>query len=99
MKPFYILLLFCILTGCHNTPRKEATKATIPYSKLSEIVFETGGNYHLREGCEFEFRCDCCSGHLQFHNDSTFYAVNYCETETSRYFGTYTLTNDTITVQ
>lgn len=65
---------------------------TIWEETLANNAYEFGAVRHFNN-CSFDFRCDCCDGLLIFHDDLSFYHVDYCMSDETYLEGSYTITD------
>lgn len=57
--------------------------------ELANKAFEEASPIHFTDSCKFYFECDCCSGKILFHSDSSFYLLDYCMSDLSVSVGMY----------
>lgn len=98
MKIFTLFFLLVAIISCdiQEKEKNNASTSSINNSKDSSYhlnlkgqVYTSGKSNNLNENCQFYFACDCCSGNILFHTDSTFYALNYCTGDTTICNGFY----------
>ena len=104
MKPHYLLsfALYLILLSCTSKP-EEKVAGTGNMAKANQIVplSVSGTSYFfgrefIKETCEAESACDCCSMLLLFIDDENFATIYPCESEETLLRGTYKITDGNV---
>jgi len=98
MKPLYYLFFtaFILMMSCNSRPEEKvsapAVKPAMPPIKLSETSYFFGREF-IKETCEAESACDCCSMLILFIDDENFITIYPCESEETLLRGTYKVTH------
>lgn len=99
-----IAFVTCLLFSCKpkekdnaSVPSAEA-ESYLPAIELENKVFTYAPEMDITN-CEALAQCDCCAGNLLFVNSTHFVKIDYCEGDRVYRTGTYSIENQTVTLQ